>query len=161
MKNYFKLMSLLLGMVLCSAAFVACGDDDDDAGQYAGNRLIGEWVWGEPNQNQEEMQHHQRGYIFNADGTCYAYMRRTMEGETWEESQAGTFVLNDLKLKITWTKWINKEEGETFEEPMEEPIIDECEIMYPETGNTGMFLKRYYISDGRQGWTEEGPFYKK
>ena len=43
MKNYFKLMSLLLGMVLCSAAFVACGDDDDD-GQYAGNRLIGEWV---------------------------------------------------------------------------------------------------------------------
>ena len=68
MKNYFKLMSLLLGMVLCSAAFVACGDDDDD-GQYAGNRLIGEWVWGEPNQNQQEMQHHQRGYIFNADGT--------------------------------------------------------------------------------------------
>ncbi len=45
MKNYFKLMSLLLGMVLCSAAFVACGDDDDD-GQYAGNRLIGEWVAG-------------------------------------------------------------------------------------------------------------------
>lgn len=159
MKNYFKLMSLLLGMVLCSAAFVACGDDDDDAGQYAGNRLIGEWVWGEPNQNQEEMQHHQRGYIFNADGTCYAYMRRTMEGETWEESQAGTFVLNDLKLKITWTKWIFKEGGVVEEEPMEEPMVNEYEIIYPETDNTGMFLKYKY--QGSEGYGEEGPFYKK
>lgn len=160
MKNYFKLMSLILGMVLCSAAFVACGDDDDDAGgQYAGNRLIGEWVWGEPNQNQQEMQHHQRGYIFNADGTCTRYMREAWEGESFERLEYGTFVLNDLKLKITWTKEVYKEHGEIDEEPLEEPYVDEYEIVYPETGNTGMFLK--YKIEGREGYGEEGPFYKK
>ena len=141
MKNYFKLMSLLLGMVLCSAAFVACGDDDDD-GQYAGNRLIGEWVWGEPNQNQQEM-----------------HMREAWEGESFERLEYGTFVLNDLKLKITWTKEVYKEHGKIDEEPLEEPYVDEYEIVYPETGNTGMFLK--YKIEGREGYGEEGPFYKK
>ena len=42
MKNYFKLMSLLLGMVLCSAAFVACGDDNDEP---ASNKVIGVWQY--------------------------------------------------------------------------------------------------------------------
>ena len=30
MKKYFKLMSLFLGLMICTPAFVACGDDDDD-----------------------------------------------------------------------------------------------------------------------------------
>ena len=30
MKNCFKLMSLMLGLLMCSQVFVACGDDDED-----------------------------------------------------------------------------------------------------------------------------------
>ena len=52
MKNCFKLMSLLLGMALCTTAFVACGDDDDngkkggvpDADEITVNDLIGTWT---------------------------------------------------------------------------------------------------------------------
>ena len=175
MKNYFKLMSLLLGMVLCTTAFVACGDDDDDnnngssggvvtEGKYAGNRLVGEWAWGDPNQAayQEEAQRHQMGYIFNADGTCTHYMRQAWEGESWEENETGSFTLfSDIKLRITWTKRVYKENGKVHEEVMDEPETIDYEIMYPEQGNNGMFLKYYYEIDGRQAWTEDGPYYKK
>jgi hypothetical protein len=54
---------------------------------------------------------------------------------------------------------VYKEHGEIDEEPLEEPYVDEYEIVYPETGNTCMFLK--YKIEGREGYGEEGPFYKK
>ena len=168
MKKYFYLMSLMVGLLVCSFGFVACGDDDDDngnggvitTGKYAGNRLVGEWIWGEPNMSQEQ-GHHAAGYIFNADGTCKYYSRHTDEGESWEEQRIGTFVLNKLNLTISWTKMVMKENGKTFEEPMDSVYVDQCEIMYPESGDVGMFLKRYYDTGSGQGWSEEGPFYKK
>ena len=49
MKNYFKLMSLFLGMALCTTAFVACGSDDDDNTSNGGtsggsvSNVIGTW----------------------------------------------------------------------------------------------------------------------
>ncbi|WP_155808635.1 hypothetical protein [Xylanibacter brevis] len=169
MKKYFYLMSIMFCMIIGSMAFVACGDDDDDngtgvitEGKYAGNRLIGEWIWGEPDMPQHEEGHHAAGYIFNANGTCTHYNRDSWDDQVFEDIEKGTFVLDGLKLTITWTTRIMKEHGETFEDTMEDPEIDECEIMYPEEGNVGMFIKRYYdAGGGRQGWNEEGPFYKK
>ena len=32
MKKYFYLMSLMVGLLVCSTGFMACGDDDDDKG---------------------------------------------------------------------------------------------------------------------------------
>ena len=163
MKKIFYFMSLFLGLLVCSSAFVACGDDDDsssDSGKYAGNRIVGTWQWGDPEMSSEEHHHHNMGYIFKANGDCENYMVQQEEEESWGEYRYGTYTINGIKLVMTWTKVVYKEHGETFEKSIEQPQPDECEIMYPKEGNVGMFLKRYYMIDGRQGWSEEGPFYK-
>ena len=55
MKKYFYLMSLMVGLLVCSFGFVACGDDDDDKGGGNGsgvanadaitvNDVVGTWT---------------------------------------------------------------------------------------------------------------------
>ena len=161
--NNFKILSLFLGLMVSVFAFVACGDDDSDddftSGQYAGNRIVGEWVWGQRDMPQEERQHHTQGYIFKANGEVSYYSTWSEENYASEEGKQGTYTVDGIKLRFHWTKSVMKENGETHAEDIDE--MEDVEIMYPEEGNDDMFLKRYYVVEGRQGWTEEGPFYKK
>lgn len=170
-----QFFSLLAGLVLGSLAFVACGDDDDSNDNNGksdeptvviNDRIVGTWIWGEPGQPVDE-GHHAAGYVFQDNGQCkyyerfYEYIddnRVLME----EESKEGTFTVTNLKLVMNWTKgtWYDGGSGVRHDLDADELGTDEAEIMYPEKGDIGMFLKRYYIQDGRQGWTEEGPFYK-
>jgi hypothetical protein len=164
MKKNFKMMSLLLGLLICSLGFMACGDDDDEdnvTGPYSGNRLVGTWVWGQPDMPENEESHHSAFYVFKANGEVY-YESHDNHGEDdkSETVKTGVFKLDDIKLTITWTSQKEVINGTKTEN--KETEVDECEIMYPEQGNNGMFLKRYYTTyDQKQGWTEEGPFWKK
>jgi hypothetical protein len=82
MKKYFKLMSLFLGLMICTPAFVACGDDDDDdtpaaetpATPAGPTSVVGKWVgeWAaNPNSDDELMWRyaHKLFYTIKADNT--------------------------------------------------------------------------------------------
>ena len=115
MKNYFKLMSLFLGMALCTTAFVACGSDDDDTpatsnggnngGNNSGNNggtttetgIEGTWKIELNNtltvQNQTTSFSYKESMTFNTDGTFKS-----------EATETNTNWHNADRLEGSWKK---------------------------------------------------------
>ena len=151
-----KQIKLLMCIMLSVFALSACGDDDnkDSGGEQSGiqDRIVGSWVWGETG-NFNPSAHHAARYIFRSNGKC-EYEEYWNEGDISSNTKkSGTFSVNGIDLIMNWTS-ITKDGS------AQEPEVDKAEIMYPASGDTGMFLKRYYTVDGRTGWSEEGPFTK-
>lgn len=71
MKKYFKLMSLFMGLMICTPAFVACGDDDDDSPSNNQN-----------NQNNQEQKKDQDPPATDIAGTWKISL--VNDAKTWE-----------------------------------------------------------------------------
>ncbi len=155
MKKQIKLMSLFLSIMVSIFALSACGDDDNNKDEEEGgikDRIVGIWVWGESTAFSPSA-HHAARYIFRSNGKCEYEEHWNDSDYSSHTKKSGTFSINNIKLIMNWTSVTvdGKEQGTE---------LDEADIMYPESGDTGMFLKRYYTVDGRTGWSEEGPFTK-
>lgn len=102
MKTFIKITALILAVVLCSFAFVSCGDSKSDAlkgkwerdDDFYGKLFVefdgnGKFTWG----------YNTDGYTYNDKGTY------TIEGETvkvsteqWDEDKTYNFTVSDSAL---------------------------------------------------------------
>ena len=101
MKKIFYFMSLFLGLLVCSSAFVACGDDDDsssDSGKYAGNRIVGTWQWGDPEMSSEEHHHH----IWAISSRPMATVRATWFSKKRKSRGVSTAMAPTLLMASSW-----------------------------------------------------------
>ena len=162
MKKRGKLIGLLLGFIVGSQALVACSHDDDNHIDVS-DRIIGTWI-GESSEIQETEADCTAGYVFEANGKVVHYERFLVPGTQkldYELNETGVYTVNGIKLVITWNhvSYYDAVSGR-YEENVND--IDEIVIMYPKQETRGMYLKRYFPThEGPQGWSEEGPFYKK
>jgi len=111
MKNYFKLMSLFLGLLMGCFAFVACGDDDDDENgtpntpaltSITEQDLYGGWYGIDENSNEKinifEMVFEPQGRGFYAEIKAKA----NHDWEPEEESVDMTWTLNKGTITMTF-----------------------------------------------------------
>ena len=106
MKKYFKLMSLFLGLMICTPAFVACGDDDDDDAPAPAaetpqqvvpeTEITGGWkinisanavVYGGSTQQISYLE----SMAFNSDGSFVTEAGENSEGNTYKTKYEGTW----------------------------------------------------------------------
>ena len=131
--------------------------------------IVGSWTWGQPDMPEGEQEHHVAGYVFKASGECYfneQYYEWNENGQPFlmdEKTKLGSSTIDGTKLKMNWTSGsvYDGGSGTKHELDPEELGIDEAEVVFSSSDKYDfMSLRRYYDQGGRQGYREEGPFYK-
>lgn len=153
MKKQFKWMFFFLSMTVSLITLSACGGSDsgdDEEEVIIDNRIIGTWVWGETGV-YDPTAHHAARYIFSKNGYC-EFEEYWNDTEKLQTKKTGTFTVDGTSLTIFWSSIIKD-----LDLPLGDSSIDLIEIVYPASGDSGMFFKRK-TSNG--GTSEEGPFTK-
>lgn len=170
--KYFKFMSLFLGMMVATTAFVACGDDDDKpnntpSGNQGGNSddptpppvndIKGTWrVEVYVSDEQKAQGNYQWAELqFNEDGTyreSWSQWNETRCEGTWAKDGDGK-----VKVKITKkfvSQWQNNNEYTMVEDPNFTTPVDTT-FTYTFKDNS-VLLAESYLLDGYMLYTRDG-----
>lgn len=143
----------------------------DKQEQDINSQIVGNWKWGVPNMPEQE-EHRSAGYEFKRDGSCMYYEREYMQGQDqnilmYELLKYGNYSINGTNLSIRWTSGSSYDGGSGVKHELDEGQLgeDKAEAVFSKETVEGvvysyMSLRRYYDQGGRQGYSEEGPFYK-
>lgn len=108
MKKFFTVLSLTLGLLMCSSTFVACSSDDDEKDSPS-NPLVGTWRA----EIEEKGEQQYWDMTFYADYTC-VFLEHNKYDDKVHNLSVGTYeIIGDNILRTTTDSEYYHEKGVT------------------------------------------------